>query len=70
MCLTNGTQIDYSFSSDKCVCKSGYYGNDCGIPNYIWNTGNNAKLLPKIIRRRNTTRRLIYGLPVNHEFDL
>jgi beta-1,4-mannosyl-glycoprotein beta-1,4-N-acetylglucosaminyltransferase len=27
-------------------------------------------LLPKIIRRRNFTRRLIYGLPVNHEFDL
>ena len=70
ICYTNGTNIEYSRLQNKCVCNEYYYGQDCGVPSYIWKTGHNAKLLPKIIRRRKNPRRVIYGFPVNHEFDL
>ena len=70
MCYTNGTDIDTSIYEKRCICNKSYFGDDCGIPGYIWKTENNAKLLPKIIRRRDVPRRLIYSLPVNHEFDL
>ena len=70
LCYTKGTAIDASIYKKRCVCHKQYFGNDCGIPSYIWNTEHNAKLLPKIIRRREVPRRLIYCLPVNHEFDL
>ena len=60
----------YLIFNKKCKCLNGYHGDDCGIPSYIWKTGNNAKLLPNIIRRRKVPRRVIYAVPVNHEFEL
>ena len=69
-CFTNGTNIEISFLRKKCSCRKNYHGEDCGIPSYVWKTSKNAKLLPKIIRRREIPRRLIYAFPVNHEFDL
>ena len=70
VCYSNGTDIELSRINKKCKCLKGYHGDDCGIPSYIWKTGNNAKLLPNIIRRRKVPRRVIYAVPVNHEFEL
>ena len=70
ICYTRGTDIELSRISNKCKCLKNFHGNDCGIPSCIWTTENNAKLLPNIIRRRKTPRRIIYAIPVNHEFDL
>ena len=70
ICFTKGTNIEISRIHKKCKCFKNYFGDDCGIPSYIWKTGNNAKLLPNIVRRRKLPRRIIYALPVNHEFDL
>lgn len=69
-CYTKGSDLEKSRSKGKCVCHSNYFGADCGIPGFIWKTEKNSKILPMKIRRRKYTRRLIYGLPLNHEFDL
>ena len=55
----------------SCVCLPKYFGPHCGIPESAWNSyyktyQNEAKKL----KPRNTPRRLIHGLQVNHEFDL
>ena len=70
VCFTKGTDLEISKIKNKCVCHSDYFGIDCGIPGVIWKTEKNEKHLPTKIRRRDYTRRLIYGLPLNHEFDL
>ena len=70
VCFTKGSDLEKSKLHGKCVCLSNYFGIDCGIPSYVWKTEKNSKLLPMKIRRRNHTRRLIYGIPLNHEFDL
>ena len=70
LCHTNGTIIEASIHQKRCVCHQNYFGKDCGIPSYIWKTGQNAKLLPKILWRREVARRLIDGLPINLKFDI
>ena len=69
-CYIAGIDLDKTVFKKRCVCSANYFGEDCGIPSYVWKTANNAKILPKTIRRRQVPRRVIYGLPLNHEFDL
>ena len=55
---------------DNCVCRPDYYGTDCGIPDAVW-FGNyvDRKLERENLRIRKVPRRIIHGVPVNHEFD-
>ena len=70
VCYTTGTNITASWLEQKCVCHNNYYGNDCGVPGVIWNTGNNSILLRTKLKRRNLPRRLILGLSLDDEFDM
>lgn len=68
-CFTGGINLLRSYSSGKCSCKTDtYYGLDCGIPKEIFLQSPGLNL--KRLRRRETPRRIIQALPVNHEFDM
>ena len=59
-----------STTKDKCKCKPDYYGKDCGIPDSVWFGHFKARPMEaKALIRRQKLRRLIQGIPVNHEFD-
>ena len=71
VCYTIGTNISASWDKQKCVCITNqYFGNDCGIPSVIWNTGNNSQLLPMTLKRRSLPRRIIMGVYLDDEFDM
>ena len=67
-CFIEGTDLDKSF--DKCVCRTDYYGPDCGIPDAVWFGHYSTR--PKEVEKlqvRKVPRRIIHAVPVNHEFD-
>ena len=70
VCYTVGTNITASWLEEKCVCQGKYFGNDCGVPSVIWYTGNNSRLLPRVLKRRSLPRRMILGVSLDDEFDL
>ena len=70
VCYTLGTNITSSWLDQKCVCNVRYFGNDCGVPSVIWYTGNNSRILPRVLKRRSVPRRMILGVPLDDEFDL
>ena len=70
VCYTLGSNITASWLAEKCVCHPNYFGEDCGIPSVIWNTGNNSQLLPNVLKRRHLPRRLILGVSLDDEFDM
>ena len=43
-----------------------YYGDDCGVPIMVWTSDKKSVTF----KRRQTPRRLIHALPMNHEFDI
>ncbi|KAM6972248.1 beta-1,4-mannosyl-glycoprotein 4-beta-N-acetylglucosaminyltransferase [Aplochiton taeniatus] len=51
----------------KCVCRSGWHGPYCGVPTMVYhsNLPTKERLTP-----RETPRRVINAINVNHEFDL
>lgn len=51
----------------KCVCRSGWHGPYCGVPTMVYhsNLPTKERLIP-----RETPRRVINAINVNHEFDL
>ena len=59
--------------SRRCSCKMLnstsplYFGEDCGIPLAIWQSSSKDS---SKWQRRKQPRRLIYALPLNHEFDI
>ncbi|TRY71144.1 hypothetical protein TCAL_09420, partial [Tigriopus californicus] len=72
--LTNATFFSelspFGSSKPKCPCLKGYFGKDCGIPEAAW--FGHFKDHPKArsaLRPRSRPRRIIHGVPVNHEFD-
>lgn len=72
-CFIHGSNWSDSARKSKCVCSKGFNGTDCGIPTRLWQVRdkkNNTINWNRIIRRRETPRRLIHALPVNLEFDM
>ena len=70
VCYTKGTNLTASWHEEKCVCEGKFFGEDCGIPAVIWNTGNNSKLLPNVLKRRNVPRRMVLAVPLDDEFEM
>ncbi len=67
-CFIEGT--DLSKSTDKCSCVPDYYGPDCGIPDAVWfGHYSTRKKDRQKLKIRKVPRRIIHGVPVNHEFD-
>ncbi|KAH0539165.1 beta-1,4-mannosyl-glycoprotein 4-beta-N-acetylglucosaminyltransferase [Cotesia glomerata] len=52
---------------DRCICKPGWHGVDCGEPEVVWRAIMASKQNIKLTRRR-TSRRLIYVFSV-HDFN-
>ncbi|XP_050037187.2 beta-1,4-mannosyl-glycoprotein 4-beta-N-acetylglucosaminyltransferase-like isoform X2 [Dermacentor andersoni] len=68
-CFSEGTIPGMKNSS--CICKKGWNGIDCSIPDAVWLTQVFKIWYSKgIIRRRSRPRRIISGLVFNHELDL
>ncbi|XP_068246446.1 uncharacterized protein [Palaemon carinicauda] len=71
-CFTLGTDIVKTklTKKDTCSCLQYYYGDDCGIPEAVW-FSQSSKLSGEVrLNRRKVPRRVINGLPVNHEFAM
>lgn len=51
----------------KCVCRPGWHGPYCGVPTMVYhsNLPTKERLIP-----RETPRRVINAININHEFDL
>ncbi|XP_049266859.1 beta-1,4-mannosyl-glycoprotein 4-beta-N-acetylglucosaminyltransferase isoform X2 [Rhipicephalus sanguineus] len=54
-----------------CVCKKGWHGRECSIPDAVWFTEDFGRWYSEgLIRRRSRPRKVINGLVFNHELDL
>nr|XP_053634686.1 uncharacterized protein LOC128690154 [Cherax quadricarinatus] len=71
-CFISGTDMERSKHArdGRCYCLKGYFGVDCGIPEAAWFGMYEVKFPNTLLRRREVPRRVINGLPVNHEFAL
>ncbi|XP_075556643.1 beta-1,4-mannosyl-glycoprotein 4-beta-N-acetylglucosaminyltransferase-like [Dermacentor variabilis] len=68
-CFSEGTIP--GMRSSTCVCKKGWNGLDCSIPEAIWfSEAFKIWYSMGIIRRRSRPRTIISGLVFNHELDL
>uniref|UniRef100_L7LZ93 Putative beta-14-mannosyl-glycoprotein 4-beta-n-acetylglucosaminyltransferase n=1 Tax=Rhipicephalus pulchellus TaxID=72859 RepID=L7LZ93_RHIPC len=57
--------------NSTCVCKKGWHGRECSIPDAIWFTEDFMRWYSEgLIRRRLKPRTVINGLVFNHELDL
>lgn len=65
-CLKRGTK---TVDKDSCVCKNGWFGNSCNIPESIHFS---KELTTKhfLEFRPAAARRIIYAVPFNHEFAM
>lgn len=70
-CYVEGTDVEKTkLKGKKCYCHKHYFGEDCGIPEAVWH-GKYKFLYPEThLRRRLVPRRVVNGLPVNHEFAM
>ncbi|XP_064088738.1 beta-1,4-mannosyl-glycoprotein 4-beta-N-acetylglucosaminyltransferase-like [Macrobrachium nipponense] len=71
-CFIRGTDIEETIVSKgkACSCLQYYFGDDCGIPEAVW-FGQSSRLTGEVkLTRRKIPRRVINGLPVNHEFAM
>ena len=70
-CFVTGTDVPATMSSNssKCVCRSDYHGNECGIPSAAWFRSIKKKYTSMKLVPRKVPRRLIHGLNINHEMD-
>lgn len=71
-CLKEGTNLIDSKRHKKCICRSQWFGLDCGIPSSVWKSqfmqeGRNAEV--KILRR-DKPRRIILSIIFEDTFDL
>ncbi|KAL3195646.1 hypothetical protein MRX96_001778 [Rhipicephalus microplus] len=69
ICFQEGT-VPVSRSS-RCICKKGWHGRECSVPDAIWFTEDFERWYSEgLIRRRSRPRKVINGLVFNHELDL
>lgn len=67
-CFIEGT--DFAKSETSCKCLPDYYGTDCGIPDAVWYGHYSSRHKDRErLKVRDVPRRIIHGVPVNHEFD-
>ncbi|XP_076356053.1 beta-1,4-mannosyl-glycoprotein 4-beta-N-acetylglucosaminyltransferase-like [Tachypleus tridentatus] len=71
-CFTQGLNYISSKKDSKCICLTGWYGVDCGLPESVWS----SELLldgtrPGVwIKRRDRPRRVINGVVFTIDYDL
>lgn len=72
-CFINGTNMKISMKNKECVCRFDYFGSDCGIPDSVW-FGHfkqfETNMISSGLVKRETPRRVIQTMVVNHEFEL
>lgn len=51
----------------KCVCRAGWHGPYCGVPTMVYHSNLPTK---ERLKPRDTPRRVINAININHEFDL
>jgi len=61
LCYLEGTDLEKSGSSG-CVCRTGFYGRECGIPASVWHRTIKSKYNKWKILPRQVPRRIIHGL--------
>ncbi|XP_046400772.1 beta-1,4-mannosyl-glycoprotein 4-beta-N-acetylglucosaminyltransferase-like isoform X2 [Ischnura elegans] len=73
-CFKKGTDLPKTFSSPnndtKCHCLTGYHGDECGVPSPVWHAADFEQMVLPSLSLRETARRIILAIPVNHELDL
>lgn len=67
VCSNVGT-VNVSLTTG-CLCRHGWYGLDCGIPDMVYFPLSELGFVDKL-RRRQRPRRVIHAFNINHEFDL
>lgn len=70
-CYVEGTDVEATLStnSSKCVCRTNYFGHECGIPASVWHRTISKKYHRWPLKPRKVPRRIIHGLNINHETD-
>lgn len=70
-CYVEGTDVEATLStnSSKCVCRTNYFGHECGIPASAWHRTISKKYHRWPLKPRKVPRRIIHGLNINHETD-
>ena len=68
LCLTEGTNISSSTKSGRCVCRSGWHGNWCSIPDVVNFSNYPFQRFPLQLREK--PRRIVSALPFNLEFEM
>lgn len=66
--LENTAIIMHQQLNAACSCLPGYFGRDCGIPEPIWLSCIDDICQRRLVQRQ-TPRRLIHGINVNHELE-
>ncbi|XP_013778040.1 beta-1,4-mannosyl-glycoprotein 4-beta-N-acetylglucosaminyltransferase-like [Limulus polyphemus] len=71
-CFVRGLDLASSQKQHSCICLTGWYGLDCGLPQAVWSSeflmnGNKPGVW---IKRRGRPRRLINGVVFTMDFDL
>ena len=69
-CLLEGTDWKSTKdSANKCVCKAGWNGKSCSIPDSVLNSDMKAKYKERL-ELRSQPRRIIHVMPINQEFEM
>ena len=70
LCVREGTLVEKS-SEGNCICRSGWKGKRCGVPEIMQSTGwmQNPEL-SRNIQLRKRPRRIILVSPFSHEYDI
>ncbi|XP_001624997.2 beta-1,4-mannosyl-glycoprotein 4-beta-N-acetylglucosaminyltransferase [Nematostella vectensis] len=68
-CLDHGTRYK---TFEQCLCREGWYGDSCDIPDSLYGSIDLMKIRRKtrLYLRANTARNVVYAAPFNHEFDM
>lgn len=70
LCVREGTHVEKS-SEGNCICKNGWRGKRCGVPESIQETSwfHNPDIT-RNLQLRKRPRRVIMVIPFTHEFDI
>lgn len=71
LCYVEGTDVSATLSANStvCLCRTNYFGRECGIPASVWHRTIHKKYDKWSLKPRKVPRRIIHGLNINHEVD-